>query len=118
SPLGLGGWLSAVREWHDLGIDVERDFASLRFVFSYAQVVAEVCEGRADLGVLPGSGLQSEGVFCADELRVLPAPGAIADPRYPLPISTRLYPEVPFVVVGSLDESVVHAVARALLDIE
>jgi PAS domain S-box-containing protein len=118
SPLGLGGWLAAVREWQDLGIDAERDFASVRFVFSYAQVVAEVCEGRADIGVLPGSGLQSEGVFCASALRVLPLPNGERNPRYPLPISTRLYPEVPFVVIGNVDENIVGRLAQALLAIE
>jgi PAS domain S-box-containing protein len=118
SPLGLGGWLSAVREWRDLDIDVERDVASVRFVFSYAQVVAEVCAGRADIGVLPGSGLQSEGVFCENELRILPAPGAEPDARYPLPVSTRLYPEVPFVVIGDVEESIVNRMAQALLAIE
>ncbi len=119
SPLGLGGWLSVVREWHDLGIDADRDFASVRFVFSYSQVVAEVCAGRADIGVLPGSGLQSEGVFCDRELRVLPVPGSdgALDPRYPMPVSTRLYPEVPFVVVAELDEDLVHRLAQALLAI-
>ncbi len=119
SPLGLGGWLSAVREWNDLGIDVDRDFASVRFVFSYSQVVAEVCAGSADIGVLPGSGLQSEGVFCEQELRVLPPPGgAVLDPRYPLPVSTRLYPEVPFVVIDEVDEDVVRRLAQALLAIQ
>ncbi|HEY0963447.1 MAG TPA: PhnD/SsuA/transferrin family substrate-binding protein [Pseudomonadales bacterium] len=118
SPLGLGGWLAAVREWRGLGIDAQRDFASVRFVFSYAQVVAEVCEGRADIGVLPGSGLQSGDAVCAGTLRVLPAPEAVADARYPLPVSTRLYPEVPFAVIADLDESIVNRMTRALLAIE
>ncbi|MDY6981570.1 MAG: PhnD/SsuA/transferrin family substrate-binding protein [Pseudomonadota bacterium] len=118
SPLGLGGWLAAVREWRDLGIDAERDFASVDFVFSYAQVVAEVCEGRADIGVLPGSGLQSGDAACANELRVLPAPGATSDARYPIPVSTRLYPEVAFAVIAEVDENIINRVARALLAIE
>ncbi|MEY4642365.1 MAG: hypothetical protein RLZZ227_2359 [Pseudomonadota bacterium] len=118
SPLSLGGWLAAVREWNNIGIDVEHDFASLRFVFSYAQVVAEVCSGTADIGVLSGSGLTSQGASCARELRVLPRPGGLTDGRYPLPVSTRLYPEVPFIVVGDVDEGLVRDVAQALLGIE
>ncbi len=116
SPLGLGGWLAAVREWRDLGIDANRDFASVDFVFSYSQVVAEVCSGNADIGVLPGSGLQSQGVYCDRELRILPAPGGVTDPRYPLPVSTRLYPEVAFSVVGDVEESLVRSMAQALLN--
>jgi PAS domain S-box-containing protein len=118
SPLGLGGWLSAVREWRRLGIDEETDLASISFVFSYAQVVRQVCDGAADVGVLPGSGLQSEGVFCEHPLRVLPAPVSVIDPRYPVPISTQLYPEVPFAVVGEVPESLVIAMTMALLRIE
>ncbi len=119
SPLGLGGWLSAVREWRDLGIDANRDFASVDFVFSYSQVVAEVCAGNADIGVLPGTGLQSQGVYCDRELRILPAPAGLTDPRYPSPVSTRLYPEVAFTVVGDdAEENLVHSMAQALLSIE
>jgi PAS domain S-box-containing protein len=118
SPLGLGGWLAAVREWRDLGIDADSDFASVRFVFSYAQVVAEVCTGTADIGVLPSIALQTDGVFCERELRILPAPGGSTHGRYPLPVSTRLYPEVPFTVVADVEESLVRSMAQALLGIE
>jgi PAS domain S-box-containing protein len=118
SPLGLGGWLAAVREWQALGVVPERDFASLRFVFSYSRLIAEVCEGRADIGVLPGSGLQDDDTDCTNSFRVLPGPDAEQDARYPLPVSTRLYPEVPFVVIAELDEGIINRVTRALLAIE
>ena len=33
SPLALGGWLAAVKEWRGLGLDEQRDLANLRFEF-------------------------------------------------------------------------------------
>jgi PAS domain S-box-containing protein len=57
-------------------------------------------------------------VSCDQQLRVLPTPGGVVDGRYPLQVSTRLYPEVPFTVVGDVDESLVRAMAQALLGIE
>ena len=52
SERALGGWLSAVREWRDLSIDVASDAALIDFVFSYAAVIDAVCTSRADIGVI------------------------------------------------------------------
>jgi signal transduction histidine kinase/CheY-like chemotaxis protein len=116
SPQALGGWLSALREWHDLGLE-ERDFASVRFLFSYAEVAAEVCSGTADAGVLAASALGSVANECPEGFRVLPGPQGISDPRYPAAISTRLYPEAAFAVVGNVPEHFVTQVTQELLAI-
>ena len=119
SPLALGGWLAAVKEWRGLGLDEQRDLANLRFEFSYDKVAAEVCDGTADVGVLSAATLRDVAGQCPAGLRVLPAPFGARDPRYPLDVSTQLYPEAAFAVVSdAVDERLVTMVAIELLAIE
>lgn len=118
SPLALGGWLSAVREWRKAGIREDKDLGSIRFVFSYAKVAQEVCQGSADVGVLAAGTLMQVGSLCGEKLRVLPSTKGGRDPRYPATISTELYPEEAFAVVRDVDETLVSQVEIALLAIE
>jgi PAS domain S-box-containing protein len=118
SPLALGGWLSGVREWRKVGIHEDRDLGSVRFVFSYARVVKEVCEGTADVGVLAAGTLMQFESLCEEKFRVLPSTSGGRDPRYPTIISTELYPEEAFAVVGDVDETLISQVEIALLAIE
>jgi len=124
SPLALGGWLSVVREWRKAGIREDRDLATLRFVFSYAKVVDEVCRGTADVGILGANALMTATDQCPEKIRVLPAKGAGPanadgrDPRYPVAVSTELYPEEAFAVTREENEAVVAQVSTALLAIE
>ena len=118
SPLALGGWLSAVREWRKVGIHEDKDFGSLQFVFSYAKVAQEVCEGTADVGVLAAGALMQVKSLCGEKFRVVPSTSGGRDPRYPTTISTELYPEEAFAVVGNVEETLVSQVEIALLAIE
>jgi len=117
SPLAVGGWLAALGEWRRLGLDERTAFKSLRFEFSYERIVAEVCAGDADVGVVAAGVLASLSSRCARPLRVLPAPAG-PDTRYPAAVSTRLYPEAAFAVLGAVDERLVSDVTRELLAIE
>ena len=118
SEFALGGWLSAVREWEDLGIAIDSDLASVGFVFSYSSVVSMVCNGEADIGVLSASTFMSYALQCDEALRILPAPENSQDIIYPLPHSTRLYPEVAFAMFGQFEEDFTRDLTRALLDID
>ena len=118
SPLALGGWLSVVREWHKTGVQEDRDLGNLRFVFSYANVVDEICRGNADVGILGANALLSVARLCPDKLRVLPGIKGDRDPRYPTAISTQLYPEEAFAVTREENEGVVAQVSTALLAVE
>lgn len=119
SRLALGGWLSALREWRLLGIDEEKDFTSLDFVFSYQEVIDKVCRGETDIGVAIAGVLHNRRHSCDRPLRVLTNAALEPDPRYPLETSTRLYPEVAFVVVGkNVEESLIINMAQALLQLE
>ncbi len=51
-PGSLGGWLMAWREMNELGIDPERDLASLTFAGTHDEVVVSVVEGRVDVGTV------------------------------------------------------------------
>ena len=117
SPLALGGWLSAVREWRDLGLDERRDLGSLQFQFSYSKLAAEVCAGSADVGVLAAGTLRDIASACPEGFRVLPGLRGSRDPRYPTDVSTRLYPETAFAVVATVEEQFVTAVTQQLLSI-
>jgi signal transduction histidine kinase/CheY-like chemotaxis protein len=115
SRLALGGWLASVREWRKRGIE-ETDFASLQFDFSYDELAAKVCTGEADIGVLPANRFHTLSYSCPGGFRVLGNPQGL-DPRYPITVSTPLYPEAAFAAVNDLDEKVVTRVATALLAI-
>jgi signal transduction histidine kinase len=116
SRLALGGWLAPIREWRRRGID-EADFSRLDFDFSYQQVAARVCGGEADIGVLPANRLEELRGSCPGGFRLLGSPQG-RDGRYPIPVSTPLYPEAGFAAVAEMDEDVVTRVAVALLAIE
>ena len=70
-----------MREWKQLGIDENRDFASLDFVFSYQQIVDMVCSGQADLGVVGAGIFDSLRTSCDQPLKVLPNPLSVPDTR-------------------------------------
>ena len=90
---------------------------SVQFLFSYTKVAGEVCSGSADAGVLAAGTLRDVSSACPEGFRVLPGPRAGSDPRYPVEISTRLYPEAAFAVVGAVEEQFVTAVTQQLLAI-
>ena len=116
SRLALGGWLASMREWHRRGIS-EADFGRLQFDFSYQQVAAKVCSGATDVGVLPANVFHTLRDSCPGGFRVLGSPQG-REGRYPITVSTPLYPEAAFAAVGELDEDVVTRVAVALLAID
>jgi signal transduction histidine kinase/ActR/RegA family two-component response regulator len=116
SRLALGGWLAPMREWHRRGVD-EADFGRLEFDFSYQNIPSKVCSGAADIGVLPANRFSVLKDSCPQGFRVLgTAQGR--EGRYPLDISTPLYPEAAFAAVSEMDEDVVTRVAVALLAID
>jgi len=116
SEFALGGWLSAVREWKELGIE-EQDF-NVTFDFSYASVIERVCSGEFKAGVIAANALDSYTQYCDQPLKVLSHHGIEQDSHFPLEHSTQLYPEVVFAEIIPHEESLVRNMTRALLDIE
>jgi signal transduction histidine kinase/ActR/RegA family two-component response regulator len=116
SRLALGGWLAPMREWRRRGLE-EADFDALEFDFSFQQVAAKVCAGAADIGVLPANRFDELRDACPGGFRVLGSPQG-REGRYPIAVSTPLYPEAGFAAVDEIDEDVVTRVAVALLTID
>ncbi len=118
SELALGGWLSAVRDWQELGINIESDLESVDFQFSYESVIDSVCSGASDAGVIAANTFQNLASRCEESLKILPPAMETGNIDYPLAHSTRLYPEVAFTLAGSNNETFVRDITRAILDIE
>lgn len=92
----LGGYMMAVREFKDAGINPHEYLKEISFVGTHDQVVMAVREGRVDAGTVRTDILermQSEGSIALSEFRII---NNQRTPDFPLVHSTRLYPEWPF----------------------
>jgi PAS domain S-box-containing protein len=113
----LGGWLMAWREFFEINIDPNRDFASLVFAGTQDAVVNAVIEGRADAGAVRSDILErmaAEGRIRLDQFRVFPHPPGDSE-EVPFLHSTRAYPEWPMAEVRHTDDELARQVAVALL---
>lgn len=115
APEAFGGYLVALRELKAAGVD-PGDLAGVDFVgFPMQKALQEVADGRADAAVLRACLLESlerKGEVPAGRFRVL-APRQ--EEGYPCQVSTRLYPDWPFVSLRHTDRALAKAVATALL---
>ncbi|MGB3492827.1 MAG: PhnD/SsuA/transferrin family substrate-binding protein [Elainellaceae cyanobacterium] len=111
-------WLGIKRELVDANINPDKRLSDVRFVGNARRVFVDVLEGRADAGVLRADQLNA----LAASRRSRRASIKVLHPRnflqYPLPISTRLYPEKPFAALNHVPQELVQQVAIALLSIE
>ena len=112
----FGGFQVAWHEFHQHGIDPFTDFAELSFVgFPMDHVVTRVLEGDSDVGVVRSGlieSLQREGIVGPDDLRVL---NSHVDYTHPDQLSTRLYPEWPFIALSHTRRALCDQVAFALV---
>ncbi len=113
----FGGFQVAWDEFAKQGVDLFRDPASLAFTgFPQDQIVARVLEGGADVGIVRSGLLEAmarEGRIDLAQVTVL---NPNADYGHPDRLSTRLYPEWPFLALAGTEAALRTAVARALLD--
>lgn len=112
----FGGFQLAWREFDHAGIDIFSEAAALNFTgFPMDQVIFQVLDGKADIGIVRSGlveQLAEEGLIDPAALRVL---NASAEYTHPDRISTRLYPEWPFIAFPSTDADLRDRVALALL---
>lgn len=118
-PRAFGGYRLAWQAFMERGIDPAKDFAELAFMgFPQDRIVEAVLAGEADLGIVR-SGLlermEAEGAVPEGALRVL---NANVTYTYPERVSTRLYPEWPFLAMGGTERALRDRVALALLSAE
>ena len=116
-PRFLGGYQAQVFELMQVGVRAP-DQLDLLVVGRHDAVVEAVLDGRADAGFIRTGIIESlvaEGRLDASQLVVI-NPQALAG--YPFAVSTRLYPEWPFVALPHVDRSTVRRISAALLGLE
>jgi PAS domain S-box-containing protein len=118
SPKSFGGYQMAWREFQAIGLDVAKDFSESLFTgFPQDKVVRAVLEGRVDAGNVRTGVLESmaaEGEINLSDIRILLFPNVV---KFPLSLSTRLYPEWSFARLRPTSMSLSGDVITALLKI-
>ena len=113
----LGGYQSQALELRSRGLDL--DGADLRFTgMPHDRVVEEVMAGEADVGFVRVGILErlwDAGKLERGDVRVIDEQ---ALPGYPFVLSTRLYPEWPFVALNQVGRDISRQVLVALVSLE
>ena len=119
-PTALDGWLAVAREIRALGFsgEPERFPASVRFRNNpYPDALSALLTGAADAAVIPACLLETvraRGLVDASDLRVAGVrPGELACAH-----STRLYPDLSLLALGTAPESVVRDMTIAALSLK
>jgi two-component system sensor histidine kinase TtrS len=113
-PTSLGGWIMALREMKNAGIETW-DLASLSYLNTHDAVVNAVISRETDVGVVRTDTLERmarEGKLEIDQVRII-------NPEhynlFPYTISTPLYPEWPFAQLQHTPQQLAKDVTIALL---
>jgi len=114
----LGGYQSQIYELAQQGIDFKNNI-KLRFMGTpHDKIVHAVLTGDVDAGFIRTGTIeqmQQEGKLDAKQLKIINQQDF---PSYPYIVSTRLYPEWPFVVMPKVDSHIANKVASALLNLD
>ncbi|MFO8154967.1 MAG: PhnD/SsuA/transferrin family substrate-binding protein [Thiohalospira sp.] len=116
--ISLGGYQAQAMELRERGLELPRD-EHLDFVgMPHDRVVDAVMSGAADVGFVRIGVLErlwESGELARDAVRILEEE---ALPGFPLTLSTRLYPEWPFVALNHAEPEVGRRVLVALLRLD
>ncbi|MBY6114106.1 PhnD/SsuA/transferrin family substrate-binding protein [Antarctobacter heliothermus] len=116
APQAFGGFQMAWFEAQAQGVDLLEDSAQMVFLgFPQDAIARAVLDGDLQAGIVRSGlleRLQAEGVVPPDALSVL---NANVTYTYPEAVSTRLYPEWPFVALAGTSAELRDTVALALL---
>lgn len=113
----LGGYMAPLQELQQAGIDTDQ----LDIVFTgspHDKVVAYLQAGKASVGFVRTGVLEqmaAEGRLSLDEIKIIHQQEVAA---FPFAISTRSFPEWPFIAMPRVDETTARRVASALLALE
>lgn len=110
----LGGWIMALRELRNAGIETW-DLASLSFRNTHDAVVNAVLNREADVGIVRTDTLERmamEGKLDIDRIRVIDLKHY---GQFPYAVSTPLYPEWPFAQLPHTSQQLAKDVSIALL---
>ncbi|HEY4761218.1 MAG TPA: phosphate/phosphite/phosphonate ABC transporter substrate-binding protein, partial [Thermoguttaceae bacterium] len=113
----FGGWLMALRELRQKGIDPYHDFKSLQFSGTQDGVVLAILHGEVDAGAIRTDTLErmaGEGKIQLGDFLVISAYDGARDADFPYLISTRTYPEWPLAKLQHTPLTLVEEVAEHL----
>ncbi|MCK5100998.1 MAG: PhnD/SsuA/transferrin family substrate-binding protein, partial [Desulfobacteraceae bacterium] len=113
----FGGWITALREMKEAGIDPFKDFVSLSFGGTHDAVVYEVRDGKVDVGTVRTGTLermQNKGRIRIEDFYVIHEHGG-GNVHMPLLHSTREYPEWPFSKLDHVANELAEKVAVELI---
>ncbi|SFB88152.1 diguanylate cyclase (GGDEF) domain-containing protein [Marinospirillum celere] len=112
----LGGYQAQAYELLQENIKIPQDLNNLFLTgMPHDQAVQAVLDGRADVGFVRTGILEAmaaENAIDLDQLRIINSDRV---QHFPLLISTRLYPEWPFIALARVDSSISRKIAGALL---
>ena len=114
-PRSLGGYQAQAYELHQSGVTPHHEVSYLK---KHDKVVHAVLDGEVEAGFVRTGvieGMIQRGELKPGVLRVLNAQTA---PGFPFLLSTRLYPEWPFVALPHVETDTVRRIASALLALE
>jgi two-component system, sensor histidine kinase and response regulator len=114
-PTSLGGWIMALREFNEAGVD-ENDFESLTFLETHDAVVQAVLSGEADVGIVRSDTLERMNGEKKIEISLIHLVEPRKDDTFPFLHSTRLYPEWPIAKLDHTSDSLARSVVSALLN--
>ncbi|MEJ2395782.1 MAG: PhnD/SsuA/transferrin family substrate-binding protein [Candidatus Thiodiazotropha sp.] len=112
----LGGWIMALREMHNAGIETW-ELSSLTFLGTHDAVVEAVLNRDADIGIVRTDTLEHmahEGKVSLNQLRII---DPRVYPRFPYAVSTPLYAEWPFSQLSHTPQQLAKEVSIALLQL-
>jgi len=110
----MGGYLMQAYELKQLGIRLPQDAEMIVTRFPQDKVVEAVLSGRADAGFVRTGvleALEREGKLDMARIKVI---NSQYQSRFPVRVSTRLYPEWPFAALPDIDEQLAQHVAASL----
>ncbi len=113
----LGGFQSQSYELFKAGIDLNKD-AQLIISGSHNQVVQDVLSGKAEVGFVRTEileELQQQGMLNLDQLKIIHRQKKAG---FPFIVSTRLYPEWPFLALQQVELKTVTKVTAALMRLD
>jgi signal transduction histidine kinase len=113
----FSGWQMAWRQMLELGFDPYRKLGALYAVGTHDNVVYEVLEGRADAGTVHTNTferMEQEGSILRSDFALIHENTRDAE-RFPLALSTQLYPEWPFAILPQTPQELAERVAIALM---
>ena len=114
----MGGYQMQAYELSQAGIRLPHDAKLITTEMPHDNVIEAVLSGRADVGFVRSGvleGMFKEGKLAPKQIKIINLQN---QPGFSAKVSTRLYPEWPFVAMPHVDENIARRVAVALFTLE